>query len=337
MNAVIESDICIIGAGPVGLFAVFEAGLLKMRCHLVDALPQVGGQLSEIYPKKPIYDIPGYPEIKAEELIVKLQEQIAPFKPSFTLGERVESFNRLENGSFVLKTSDHTEIKAKVAVIAGGLGCFEPRKPELERLDYFEGKGVVYMVKDPEQFRDKKLVIAGGGDSALDWAIYLSDIANQLTLVHRNEMFRGSPDSAEKVFQAVKAGKINLLLKSDLLSLHGNGNLESVHVKTSDGQVMEIETEYLIPLFGLSPKLGPIATWGLNLDRNTIKVNTLDYSTNIPGIYAIGDSNTYPGKLKLILSGFHESAIMMHSAFHFVFPDQKPGFKYTTVTGIHGF
>jgi thioredoxin reductase (NADPH) len=337
MKTVMESDICIIGAGPVGLFAVFEAGLLKMRCHLVDALPQIGGQLSEIYPKKPIYDIPGYPEIIAEELIHKLQKQIEPFKPTFTLGERVDSFTQLENGSFILKTSEHTEIRAKAVVIAGGLGCFEPRKPELEKLEYFEGKGVVYMVKDPEQFRDKKLVIAGGGDSALDWAIYLSNIAKAVTLVHRNETFRGSPDSAEKVFQAAKAGKINLLLKSDLLSLHGNGKLELVRVTTVDGPVQEIETEYLIPLFGLSPKLGPIATWGLNLDRNTIKVNTLDYSTNIPGIYAIGDSNTYPGKLKLILSGFHEAAIMCHSAFHFVHPDQKAGFKYTTVTGIHGF
>ncbi len=319
-----ESDICIIGAGPVGLFAVFEAGLLKMRCHLVDALPQIGGQLSEIYPKKPIYDIPGYPEIKAEELVVKLQKQIEPFRPTFTLGERVNAFTKLDNGSFVLTTSDHTEIKAKVIVIAGGLGCFEPRKPELEKLDYFEGKGVAYMVRDPEQFRDKKLVIAGGGDSALDWAIYLADIAKEVTLVHRNETFRGSPDSAEKVFKSVASGKINLLLKTDLLSLHGNGKLESVRVATTDGQVKEIETEYLIPLFGLSPKLGPIAAWGLNLERNTIKVNTVDYSTNIPGMYAIGDSNTYPGKLKLILSGFHEAALMAHSAFHFVYPDQKP-------------
>ncbi len=337
MNTVMESDICIIGAGPVGLFAVFEAGLLKMRCHLVDVLPQIGGQLSEIYPKKPIYDIPGHPEIKAEELIVKLQQQAEPFKPTFTLGERVDTLTKLENGSFILKTSDNTEIKSKVIVIAGGLGCFEPRKPALEKLDYFEGKGVVYMVKDPEQFRGKNLVIAGGGDSALDWAIYLAKIANQVTLVHRNETFRGSPDSAEKVFQSVKAGEIDLLLKSDLLSLHGNGKLESLRVTTPGGQIKEIDTDYLIPLFGLSPKLGPLATWGLNLDRNTIKVDTVDYSTNIPGIYAIGDSNTYPGKLKLILSGFHEAALMAHSAFHYVYPDQKPGFKYTTVTGIHGF
>lgn len=337
MKTVMETDICIIGAGPVGLFAVFEAGLLKMRCHLVDALPQIGGQLSEIYPKKPIYDIPGYPEIKAEDLVDKLRKQIEPFKPTFTLGERVDFLTKLENGSFVLTTGNDTEIKANVIVIAGGLGSFEPRKPELEKLEYFEGKGVVYMVKDPEQFRGKKLVIAGGGDSALDWAIYLSDIAKEVTLVHRNETFRGSPDSAEKVFQSVKAGKINLLLKTDLLSLQGNGKLESVRVTMPGGEVKEIETEYLITLFGLSPKLGPIATWGLNLDRNTIKVDTADYSTNIPGIYAIGDSNTYPGKLKLILSGFHEAALMAHSAFHFVYPDQKPGFKYTTVTGIHGF
>ena len=202
-----ETDICIIGAGPVGLFAVFEAGLLKMRCHLVDVLPQIGGQLSEIYPKKPIYDIPGFPEINAQELVDNLKKQIEPFKPSFTLGERVESLEKNEDGSFVVTTSDETQIKSKVVVIAGGLGCFEPRKPELQNLDYFEGKGVVYMVKDPETFRDKNLVIAGGGDSALDWTIYLANVAKRVTLVHRNESFRGAPDSTEKVFHLAKRGK----------------------------------------------------------------------------------------------------------------------------------
>ena len=337
MTTKIESDICIIGAGPVGLFAVFEAGLLKMRCHLVDALPIIGGQLAEIYPKKPIYDIPGYPDIKAEELVFKLQEQIAPFKPSFTLGERVDSLVKLDDGTFVLKTSDKTEIKAKVIVIAGGLGCFEPRKPELEKLEDFEGKGVVYMVKDPEKFRGKKLVIAGGGDSALDWTIFLSEIAKEVTLVHRNQSFRGSPDSAEKVVASAKAGKINLLLNSQLRSLHGNGALNSVHVAGQDGTIKEIDTEYLIPLFGLSPKLGPIGEWGLNLDKNAIEVNTVDYSTNVDGIFAIGDINTYPGKLKLILSGFHEAALMAQSAFKFIYPNQKLSFKYTTVNGVNAF
>lgn len=333
----IITDICIIGAGPVGLFAVFEAGLLKMRCHLVDALPQVGGQLSEIYPNKPIYDIPGYPEVKAQELVDNLMKQIEPFKPGFTLGERVDGLQKLEDGNFLLHTSDNTEIKAKVVVIAGGLGCFEPRKPAIENLEKFEGKGVVYMVKNPEHFRDKRLIIAGGGDSALDWTIYLANLAKEVTLVHRNETFRGAPDSAEKVFELAQAGKINLLLNSNLQSIEGNGSLKSVAVVDKQKQVQEIEADYMIPLFGLSPKLGPIANWNLNIDKNAIQVDTFDYSTNVEGIYAIGDINTYPGKLKLILSGFHEAALMCQSAFKYVYPDQKLSFKYTTVNGVNTF
>jgi thioredoxin reductase (NADPH) len=333
----ITTDICVIGAGPVGLFSVFEAGLLKMRCHLVDVLPQIGGQLSEIYPKKPIYDIPGYPEIKAEELVEKLHQQIQPFKPTFTLGERVERLEKTEENNFLLTTAEGTEINAKVIVIAGGLGCFEPRKPEVERLEYFEGKGVVYMVKDPDKFRNKKLVIAGGGDSALDWSIYLSEIAQRVTLVHRNESFRGAPDSTEKVFHLAKEGRLNLLLNSNLHSLHGNGVLNAVEVINKQGIVNRVEADYIIPLFGLSPKLGPIAEWGLSIDKSAIEVNTVDYSTNVPGIYAIGDINTYPGKLKLILCGFHEAALMAQSAFKFVYPNQKLSFKYTTVNGINTF
>jgi thioredoxin reductase (NADPH) len=333
----IETDICIVGAGPVVLFAVFEAGLLKMHCHLVDAIPQIGGQLSEIYPKKPIYDIPGYPEINAQELVDNLHKQIEPFNPGFTLGERVDTLTKLEDGSFILQTSDHSEIRAKVVVIAGGLGCFEPRKPDLKKLEYFEGNGVVYMVKNPEKFRDKKIVIAGGGDSALDWTIFLADIAKQVTLVHRNESFRGSPDSAEKVSGLAKAGKINLLLNTNLQCLHGNGLLKSVSVTDKEEEITKIETDYLIPLFGLSPKLGPIAEWGLNLNKNAIEVDTLDYATNVEGIYAIGDINTYPGKLKLILCGFHEAALMAHGAFKYIYPNQKPSFKYTTVTGVKAF
>ncbi len=333
----ITTDICIIGAGPVGLFAVFEAGLLKMRCHLVDALPQIGGQLSEIYPKKPIYDIPGFPEVKAQELVDNLKKQIEPFKPTFTLGERVDSLTRLEDKSFVLKTSDNTEIHAKVVVIAGGLGCFEPRKPEIENLQKFEGKGVVYMVKDPEHFRDKKLVIAGGGDSALDWTIFLANLAQEVTLVHRSDSFRGAPDSAEKVFALANAGKIKLLLNSNLKSVEGNGTLKSVAIVNKEKEIEEVEADYMIPLFGLSPKLGPIADWELNIEKNAIAVNTFDYSTNAPGIFAIGDINTYPGKLKLILCGFHEAALMAQSAYKFVYPDQKISFKYTTVNGVNTF
>lgn len=332
----IQTDICIIGAGPVGLFSVFEAGLLKLRCHLVDALPQVGGQLSEIYPKKPIYDIPGFPTVKAQELVDNLMEQIKPFNPTFTLGERLDSLEKTATG-FQLKTSDGTEIDCKVVVIAGGLGCFEPRKPPIIDIAKFEGKGVHYMVKDPETFRDKNVILAGGGDSALDWTIELSKIAKKITLIHRNETFRGAPDSAEKVFDLAKEGKINLLLKSNLTSVSGNGKLNAVKVQGEDKSELELEADYLIPLFGLSPKLGPIADWGLSIFKNQIEVNTTDYSTNVPGIYAIGDINTYPGKLKLILCGFHEGALMAQSAFKHIYPDKHLSFKYTTVNGIESF
>ena len=333
----ITTDICIIGAGPVGLFAVFEAGLLKMRCHLVDALPQVGGQLSEIYPKKPIYDIPGFPTINAQELVDNLMQQIAPFKPTFTLGERAEGLTRNADGTFLLTTTDGTEIVCKVVVIAAGLGCFEPRKPELENLEHFEGKGVVYMVKDPEQFRHKNIVIAGGGDSALDWTIHLASLAKSVTLVHRNECFRGAPDSTEKVFALAREQKINLELGANLKAVHGNGVLSEVSIEGKDKVVRNIDADYLVPLFGLTPKLGPIAGWALALEKNAIGVNTVDFGTNIRGIYAIGDINTYPGKLKLILCGFHEAALMAQSAFRFVYPDQKLSFKYTTVNGVNAF
>jgi len=333
----IQTDICIIGAGPVGLFAVFEAGLLKMRCHLIDALPQIGGQLSEIYPKKPIYDIPGFPEVNAQTLVDNLRQQIAPFKPTFTLGERVDALTRTEDGGFVVTTVDGTQVKSKVVVIAAGLGSFEPRKPELQNLEHFEGRGVTYMVKDPETFRRRKLVIAGGGDSALDWTIYLSAIAERVTLIHRNESFRGVPDSAEKVLKLADEGKIDLLLSANLQAVNGNGVVKSVSVMDKQKVVREIETDFLIPLFGLSPKLGPIADWGLNLDKSAIEVSTVDYATNVEGIFAIGDINTYPGKLKLILCGFHEAALMAQRAFEFVYPSQKLSFKYTTVNGVNAF
>ncbi len=337
MNTNISTDLCIIGAGPVGLFAVFEAGLLKMRCHLVDALPQIGGQLSEIYPQKPIYDIPGFPEIKAQELVDNLMEQIKPFDPGFTLGERVETLERQEDGSYKVITSDGTAIHCKAVVIAGGLGSFEPRKPAIENLVSFEGKGVSYMVKDPEIYRDKKLVLAGGGDSALDWTIFLANIASELTLVHRGDTFRGAPDSAEKVFALAEMGKINLLLSSHLNKITGDKRLEKVYLKKKNGEEEIIDADYLIPLFGLSPKLGPIEHWGLSLDKNAISVNTEDFGTSVERIYAIGDINTYPGKLKLILSGFHEAALMAQSAFKYVYPDQRLSFKYTTVYGVNAF
>lgn len=333
----IETDICIIGAGPVGLFSVFECGLLKMRCHLVDYLPQPGGQLTEIYPKKPIYDIPGYPSVLAGELVDNLMKQIEPFKPTFTLGQRVEELKKNEDGSFELITSKDEHIRCKAVVIAAGLGCFEPRKPNARNLELFEGKGVEYMVLNPEDFRNKKVVLAGGGDSALDWAIFLADVASELTLVHRSREFRGAPDSVEKVFRLSEEGRINLLLDSNISSVNGNGVLRSVNIEDKNKEIQTIEADTLIPLFGLSPKLGPIANWGLNIDKNAIEVNTEDYSTNIPGIYAIGDINTYPGKLKLILCGFHEGALMAQSAFKYMYPDQKLSFKYTTVNGINPF
>ena len=334
----IKTDILIIGAGPCGLFAVFEAGLLKMRCHLIDYLPQPGGQCSEIYPKKPIYDIPGYPKILAGELVENLMDQIKPFKPGFTLGERVEKIKKNQDGLFHVTTSLGTEHLSKVVVIAAGLGCFEPRKPNIPNLSMFENKGIDYIIKDPMVYKNKKVVISGGGDSALDWAIFLSNnIASELTLVHRRESFRGHPDSVDKVNQLSKSGKINLITNSEVFDLEGDDSLKTIKIK-SDKENFDLDIDFWIPLFGLSPKLGPISNWGLNLDKNAISVNTTDYSTNVEGIYAIGDINTYPGKLKLILSGFHEAALMSQSAFKHVFPDGKKSFKYTTVLGqIEGF
>lgn len=335
----IETDLTIIGAGPVGLFAIFEAGLLKMRCHLIDYLPQAGGQLSEIYPKKPIYDIPGYPTILAQELIDNLMKQAEPFKPTFTLGERVESLQKNGDRDFVVVTNMGTKVHSKAVVIAGGLGCFEPRKPEVEGLEAFEnGKGIAYMILDPEKYRGSKMVLAGGGDSALDWTIFLADVVQELTLVHRSESFRGAPDSVNKVMQLAEEGKIKLMLNSGLNAISGNGRLNGVtieNLKTKEQQT--INTDYLIPLFGLSPKLGPIENWHLNLDKNAIEVNTEDYSTNIEGIYAIGDINTYKNKLKLILCGFHEAAIMCHSAYKYINPGIKYTMKYTTVNGVNSF
>ena len=335
MTNSISTDICIIGAGPVGLFAVFEAGLLKLRCHVVDALPQVGGQLSEIYPKKPIYDIPGFPEVLAGDLVTNLMRQIEPFHPTFTLGERVEGYRKLEDGSFVVTTIDGTEINCKAIAIAGGLGSFEPRKPAIESLTDFEGgKGVYYMVRDPETFRDQRLVIAGGGDSALDWTIFLADVAKEVTLVHRGTTFRGAADSAEKVQHLHEAGKVKLVLSSNVTHVHGNGRLNAVTITANSGDAEQLDVDSFIPLFGLTPKLGPIGDWGLEIENDAVKVNTLDYSTSEPGIFAIGDINTYPGKLKLILCGFHEAALMCQGAFKHIFPDKKYTLKYTTVNGV---
>lgn len=286
----IKTDILIIGAGPTGLFAVFEAGLLKLKCHLIDALPQPGGQCSEIYPKKPIYDIPAYPEILAGDLTHKLMEQCKQFEPGFTLGERAETIEKQEDGSFIVTTNKGTQHQAPVVAIAGGLGSFEPRKPAIDNLASFEDHGVEYIIKEPEFYRDKKVVIAGGGDSALDWSIYLSDIASEVTLIHRRSEFRGHLDSVEKVQELKNAGKINLITPAEVVGVEGNGKVEAIVVKQGD-ETFTKPCDHFVPLFGLSPKLGPIANWGgLEIEKNAIKVNNaLDYQTNIPGIYAIGD------------------------------------------------
>lgn len=329
------ADILIIGAGPVGLFTVFEAGLLKLKCHIVDSLGVPGGQLSEIYPKKPIYDIPGYPSILATELVQNLMQQIAPFHPSFTLGERAEKLEKVDDRMYKVTTSRGTELFAPVIAIAGGLGSFEPRKPPIENLADYEDKGIDYIIKDPEKFRNKKVLIAGGGDSALDWTIILAEIASEVVMIHRRTSFRGALDSVEKVMELVSSGKVKLITEAQAVGLKGFDQLEYVTLDIDNKGQSDVKVDYFIPLFGLSPKLGPIGDWGLEIDDNAIVVNTLDYSTNVPGIYAIGDINTYAGKLKLILCGFHEGTLMVQSAFKYIYPDQKLSFKYTTVTGIN--
>ena len=335
----IKTDIIIIGAGPVGLFTIFEAGLLKLKCHLIDSLPQPGGQCSEIYPKKPIYDIPGFPSILAGELVDNLMVQAAPFKPGFTLGEAAVNIDKTEDDTFIVTTSRGTLHEAPIIMIAGGLGVFEPRKPPIENLEDFEDKGVEYIIKDPEFYRNKRCIIAGGGDSALDWAIHLTEknIASEVTLVHRGSSFRGHLDSVQKVIDLAETGKINLVTESEVKGISGDGKVESLTIKhKKDGEFVK-ETDHFIPLFGLKPSLGPIGEWELEIEKNAIIVDTLDYSTNIPGIYAIGDINTYTNKLKLILCGFHEGTIAVQSAFARIHPEKKNVLKYTTVNGVTGF
>ncbi len=335
----IQTDIIIIGAGPVGLFTVFEAGLLKLKCHLIDSLPQAGGQCSEIYPKKPIYDIPGFPSILAGELIDNLMEQAAPFKPGFTLGEAALSIEKTNENKFIVTTVKGTKHEAPIVIIAGGLGVFEPRKPPISNISDFEDKGVEYIIKDPEFYRGKRCVIAGGGDSALDWSIFLTEnkIASEVVLVHRSSSFRGHLDSVQKVIDLAEKGEIRLITEAEVTGLSGNDQLDKAIVTHQKDGEIAIETDHFIPLFGLKPSLGPIADWGLEIEKNAIKVDTLDYSTNIPGIYAVGDVNTYENKLKLILCGFHEGTLAVQSAFARIHPDKKNVLKYTTVNGIQGF
>lgn len=334
----IKTDIIIIGAGPAGLFAVFEAGLLKLRCHLIDILPNPGGQCSELYPKKPIYDIPGHPEILAGDLVENLLNQCSQFQPGFTLGESAEKISKNSKGLFTVVTDKGTAHQAPVVAIAGGLGGFHPRKPLINNIESYEEKGVSYFVKDPSVYKNKNVLISGGGDSALDWTIELANIASNVTLIHRRNEFRGAMDSVEKVQKLKNKNKIDLITSAEVVSLSGDDKLKSVEIKIKNSENITLNVDYFIPLFGLTPKLGPIKDWGLEIEKKSIKVdNTLSYQTNVPGIFAIGDINTYPGKLKLILCGFHEAAMMCRSAYKIINPDKKLVLQYTTVSGVSGF
>ncbi len=324
-----KTDVLIVGAGPVGLFAVFELGLLDLKCHLVDILDRPGGQCAELYPEKPIYDIPGWPEISGQGLVDKLMEQIAPFKPGFTWSRMVSSLEKLEDGSFRVRTDDEEVFDAKVVVIAAGGGSFQPKRPPIAGIEAYEGKSVFYAVRRMEEYRDRDLVVVGGGDSALDWTLNLLPIARSVTLVHRRPEFRAATDSVKKMFEQVEAGKMRFIV-GQVTGLEGeDGNLSHVTVKGEKG-TETIVADRLLPFFGLTMKLGPIADWGLNLHENLIPVDTEKFETSTPGIFAIGDINWYPGKLKLILSGFHEGALMAQAAKRICAPGERIVFQYTT-------
>jgi len=332
----IKTDIIIIGAGPTGLFTVFEAGLLGLKCHIVDSLVKPGGQCSEIYPNKPIYDIPAYPEIMAGDLIHKLLDQIKPFDPGYTMGESAVELKK-SDGEFIITTDKNTKIKGKVVAIAGGLGNFEPRKPNLENIDKYEENGLAYKIINKDDYKDKNVVISGGGDSALDWTLELSKIAKKVTLIHRRNEFRGAVESVKQIQKLKDKSIVDVITPAQLVAINGRNKVESIDLKVNE-EIVTIETDFIIPLYGLIPKMNIFKNWGLNIEKNAISVNNaLDYSTNIKGIYAIGDINHYPGKLKLILSGFHEAAVMCHSAYNYINPDKKNILKYTTVSGIKGF
>jgi len=329
-----KTDLVIIGAGPAGLFSIFEAGMLKIKCHVVDTLEHIGGQCSALYPEKPIYDIPAHPKILASELIDKLEEQAKPFSPTFHLNQRVDKISKISNG-FIVETSKNEKIECSAIIIAAGCGAFGPNRPPLKNIEEYEGKSIFYSIKSKALFADKKVVIAGGGDSAVDWAISLADIAKKISLIHRRDKFRCAPESADKLKQLANDGKIDLIVPYQLDSIDGvNGNLNRVNVKNFDNSIMEIEADYLLPFYGLSMELGPIADWGLNLHKNFIDVDVATMRTSIEGIYAIGDIAHYKNKLKLILNGFGEAAIACHDIYKIVFPDQVFHFEYSTSKGI---
>jgi len=327
---VIKTDALIIGAGPVGLFAVFEPGLLDMKAHLIDILDKVGGQCAELYPEKPIYDIPGIPEISGQGLTDALMAQIKPFAPTFHLGEMVENVEKIGDPLFRITTNAGKVFEAKIIVVAAGGGSFQPKRPPIPGIEAYESKSVYYAVRQMETFRGKRLLIAGGGDSALDWTLNLAPLASHLTLLHRRSEFRAAPDSVNKMMKLVGEGKIDFVV-GQVSSLEGrDGQVEKAIVKRDDGSNFEIACDAILPFFGLTMKLGPVANWGIKLEGNLIPVDTEKFESNIPGIFAVGDINTYPGKLKLILSGFHEVALMSQKAHRYIYPDKRLVFQYTT-------
>jgi thioredoxin reductase (NADPH) len=330
-----KTDIVIVGAGPSGLFSVFEAGMLKMKCHIIDTLEIIGGQCTALYPEKPIYDIPAHPKVLASELIELLEAQAEPFHPVYHLNQQVQKIDEKNDGSFVVKTSKNVKIECKAIIIAGGCGAFGPNRPPLENIEKFEGNSIFYSVRNKKEFVDKKVVIAGGGDSAVDWAISLAEIAQKIYVVHRRDKFRCAPESAEKMKKLEAQGKIEMVIPFQLEGLEGNDSkLSHVIVKDFDNNIKKIEADYLLPFFGLAMELGPIADWGLNLNKHHIEVDRGTMQTSIKGIYAVGDIATYPHKLKLILTGFAECASACHDIFKLAFPDQVYHFEYSTSKGI---
>jgi len=330
MSDTIKTDVLIIGAGPVGLFAVFELGLLDIKAHLVDILDKVGGQCAELYPEKPIYDIPAVPFITGHGLTEALMAQIKPFNPTFHLGEMVTKLEKIGEPLFRITTDRGKVFEAKVVVIGAGGGSFQPKRPPIAGIEPYEGKSVYYAVRKMDAFRDKRLLIVGGGDSALDWTLNLQPIAKRLTLVHRRDDFRGAPASVNKMRELVASGAMDLKIGQVSLLEGGVGQLTAATIKANDGATTRIEVEAMLPFFGLTMKLGPVADWGLALEDELIPVETAAFETNVPGLFAIGDINTYPGKLKLILSGFHEGALMAQKAHRYIYPEKKLVFQYTT-------